>query len=181
MIVELDTPRLKLRQWQERDRVPFAALNADPQVMEFFPELLDRSASDAFLERLALLIAERGWGFWAVEFKPTQALIGLVGLHQPLFELPCSPCVEVGWRLAREFWGQGLATEAAQEAIRFGFEQLQLPEIVSFTSVLNQRSQAVMERLKMQRDPHTFEHPLVPVGHPLREHCLYRLPNLGQI
>jgi RimJ/RimL family protein N-acetyltransferase len=150
MIFALETERLRLRQWQDSDYPAFASLNADPQVMEFFPAPLEHAASDAMAARCQALIAEQGWGFWAVECKASQDFIGFVGLNMPQYDLPCSPCVEVGWRLAYPFWGQGFATEAARACLNFGFETLKLTEIVSFTSVLNLRSQAVMERLQMR-------------------------------
>ena len=142
--------------------------------MEFFPATLTREKSDALADRLEGLIAERGWGFWAVEVKDSGAFAGFTGLHTPKAELPFSPCVEIGWRMLPEFWDKGYATEAAREALRVGFSELNLPEIVSFTALPNTRSWAVMERLGMRRDPATFEHPDVPEG-PLRTHCLYRL------
>lgn len=174
-LIELETERLRLRQWLPIDREPFAALNADPSVMEFFPAPLDRAASDAMADRCQSLIAERGWGFWAVEVKAVSQFIGFAGLHIPASELPFSPCVEVGWRLAFPYWGQGFASEAARAAVRAGFELLALPEIVSFTAVGNIRSRAVMERLGMQEDAETFDHPQLPPGHALRRHCLYRI------
>jgi RimJ/RimL family protein N-acetyltransferase len=175
-LIEPKTARLQLRQWQERDRDPFAALCADPKVMEYFPATLDRSTSDAMVDRCQALIADRGWGLWAVELQATQEFIGFVGLHMPQVELPFSPCVEVGWRLAAAHWGKGYATEAAQAALQVGFEVLELDEIVSFTAMGNVRSQAVMKRLGMTFSG-TFEHPTLPVGHELRQHCLYRLTN----
>jgi RimJ/RimL family protein N-acetyltransferase len=174
-IIELETERLVLRQWRPADREPFAALNADPRVMEFFPATMDRRASDVMADRCEALIAERGWGFWAVEVKQSGRFIGYVGLHIPAAELPFSPCVEVGWRIARNAWGKGYATEAARSALEAGFAQLELPEIVSFTALGNHRSRAVMQRLGMREDAHTFDHPSVAPGHPLRRHCLYRL------
>ncbi|MCM1981942.1 GNAT family N-acetyltransferase [Lyngbya confervoides] len=171
----LVTARLLLRQWQPGDRPYFAALNADPEVMRYFPAPLTRQESDALADRCERLMTVRGWGFWAVELPRRVPFIGYVGLHIPAADLPCKPCVEVGWRLARPYWGKGYATEAAQASLNFAFEDLQIPEVVSFTSLLNWRSQAVMERLGMIRDPETFEHPNVPPGHILREHCLYRL------
>lgn len=174
-LIEPETSRLILRQWRPEDRAPFAELNADPVAMEHFPKTLTRVESDALADRIEGLIAERGWGFWAVEIKTTVEFIGFVGLHVPRADLPMSPCVEIGWRLLREHWGQGYATEAAEAALRVGFERLDLPEIVSFTALANARSQRVMERLGMARDPATFEHPDVPEGHPARTHCLYRL------
>ena len=183
-LIEFDTDRLCLRQWCAQDREPFAALNADPSVMEFYPAPLDRAASDAMADRCEALIVERGWGFWAVETKKTHEYIGFVGLHTPAAELPFSPCIEIGWRLAQQHWRKGYATEAARSVLRVGFEALNLHEIVSFTSVHNLRSRAVMERLGMQEAAETFEHPSVPVGNVLRQHCLYRLSHaqwLGNI
>ena len=143
--------------------------------MEFFPSILDRVASDAIIDRAQAKIAEYGGGFWAVESRQNQKFIGFVGLQIPTANLPFSPCVEIGWRLAFEYWGKGYATEAAKAALKVGFDRLELPEIVSFTAINNHRSSTVMERLGMNREPETFEHPSLTVGHPLREHCLYRL------
>jgi RimJ/RimL family protein N-acetyltransferase len=173
--IEIETTRLLLRQWRPSDRQPFAALNADPAVMTHFPAQLTREESDALADRCEHLIAERGWGAWATEIKATGEFIGYVGLHIPRDDLPLSPCVEILWRLARAHWGQGFATEAARGALRIGFEGLSLPEIVSFTVPANTRSRAVMERLGMQMDAATFEHPALPVGHALRTHVSYRL------
>ena len=173
-VIEVETERLRLRQWKPSDRMPFSALNADSRVMEFFPSPLTSVESDAMADRCQSLIKERGWGFWAAEAKATQEFIGFVGLHTPSAELPFSPCVEVGWRLAFQHWGKGFASEAAREAIRVGFQLLGLREIVSFTTVRNLRSRAVMERLGMQASG-TFEHPQVPESSGLRQHCLYRL------
>jgi RimJ/RimL family protein N-acetyltransferase len=173
--IELETTRLRLRQWRPSDREPFAALNADPVVMAHFPTQLTREDSDALADRCERLIAERGWGAWATEIKATGEFIGYVGLHIPRDDLPLSPCVEILWRLARTHWGQGFATEAARGALRIGFEVLSLPDIVSFTVPANTRSRAVMERLGMQMDAATFEHPALPVGHALRTHVSYRL------
>jgi RimJ/RimL family protein N-acetyltransferase len=174
-LIEFHTQRLYLRQWRSRDREPFAQLNADPRVMEFFPKLLDRITSDAMADRIEAKIRDRGWGWWAVELQATQEFIGFVGLNVPAVELPCSPCVEVGWRLAYPYWGKGYATEAAKSALQVGFEELKLEEIVSFTAVQNQRSRAVMERLNMREIPETFLHPSLPSDHALAEHCLYKL------
>jgi RimJ/RimL family protein N-acetyltransferase len=176
VIIEIETERLRLRQWRMSDREPFAALNADARVMEFFAVPLTREGSDAMVDRCRGLIEERGWGLWAAEIKHSGAFAGFVGLHIPVPVLPCSPCVEIGWRLAFEHWGHGYASEAAAAALQVGFETLDLPEIVSFTAIRNKRSIAVMQRLGMLRDPDTFEHPSVPPGSCLREHCLYRLP-----
>lgn len=172
--IEFDTDRLRLRQWRAADREPFARLNADPRVMEFFPEPLSRAESDAVADRCAQGIEERGWGFWVVEERASAISIGFTGLSVPRPDLPCSPCVEIGWRLARACWGKGYATEAARGALRVGFERLALPEIVAFTAAPNLPSEAVMKRLGMAADG-TFEHPAIAVGHPLRLHKLYRL------
>jgi RimJ/RimL family protein N-acetyltransferase len=171
----LRTPRLVLRAWQAEDREPFAALNADPAVMEFFPATLTRPESDALVERFEVEQAERGFCPWAVEEERGGAFVGFVGLHSVNEGLPFTPAVEVGWRLAQPFWGRGYASEAAEESLRFAFEELGLDRIVSMTTVRNVRSRRVMERLGMARDPgDDFEHPSVPPG-PLRRHVLYRL------
>ncbi len=175
VLIEFETERLVLRQWRDADRIPLAAINADPRVMEFFPARLDRARSDAQFDELQGHIDYNGWGFWAVEEKATTALIGFVGIQIPAPDLPVFPCIEVGWRLAANQWGKGFATEAAQGALRVGFDQLGLPEIVSFTSMANLRSREVMKRLGMRDTGQTFEHPHVPEGHPLRKHCLYFL------
>jgi RimJ/RimL family protein N-acetyltransferase len=174
--MEFTTPRLRLRQWKPSDREPFAALNADPKVMEFFPATLSRDESDAMAQRCESLIAQRGWGFWAAETKHNGEFIGFVGLNVPAADLPFSPCVEIGWRLGIAYWGRGLATEAAKGALRVGFEVLNLPEIVSFAPARNRRSRAVMSRLGMVEEGAGFEHPALPIGDHLREHVLCRLP-----
>ncbi|HTW74989.1 MAG TPA: GNAT family N-acetyltransferase [Steroidobacteraceae bacterium] len=173
--IEFETPRLMLRQWTAADRAPFAALNADPIVMAYFPAPLVREESDAIADRCEHLIAERGWGAWATTLKATGEFIGIVGLSNPQADLPVSPCVEILWRLAQPYWRRGFATEAARGALHIGFEVLALKEIVAFTVPSNARSRAVMERLGMQMDAATFEHPGVPQGHALRTHCVYRL------
>lgn len=172
--IELETERLWLRQWRLADREPFAALNADPRVMAHFPALLTSAESDAMADRCQLLIEERGWGFWAAECKNTREFVGYVGLHIPSADLPISPCVEIGWRLAFHHWGKGFASEAGKEALRCGFHRLGLEEIVSFAAVGNRRSVAVMERLGM-KESGTFVNPQVPEGHRLRQLSLYRL------
>jgi RimJ/RimL family protein N-acetyltransferase len=171
---ELETQRLRLRQWRPEDLAPFAALNADPAVMEFFPEPLTQERSDASAQKMAALIAEHGWGFWAAELRSSGAFLGLVGLHRPRYELPCGPCVEVGWRLGREHWGHGYATEGAQACLAFGFGPLALKEVVAFTAVHNRRSHAVMERLGMHADV-LFDHPAIPEDSAVRAHVMYRI------
>jgi len=174
IVREIDTPRLRLRQWRDADREPFAAMNADPVVMEYFPSTLTREASDRSIDEWDAQFAKRGWSNWAAELRDTGDFIGFDGLGCPVRVLPFSPCVEIGWRLARWRWGRGYATEAAVEVLRTGFERIGLSEIVSFTTVLNARSWAVMERLGMWRDE-DFDYPAFPEGHRLRRHCLYRL------
>jgi RimJ/RimL family protein N-acetyltransferase len=173
--IEFETQRLRLRQWKDSDREPFAAMNSDPAVMEFFPSLQSRAASDASIESWQSQFASQGWSNWAAELVASGQFIGFVGLTVPRRILPFSSCVEIGWRLARSFWGQGFATEAARGALRVGFERLALPEIVSFTASSNQRSRAVMERIGMRNADEDFEHPGVPEGSALRLHCLYRI------
>jgi RimJ/RimL family protein N-acetyltransferase len=173
---ELRTERLVLRAWRTEDRESFAALNADPVVMEYYPSTLTRAESDAFVERIEAGFARRGWGLWAVEVAGGAAFIGYVGFAYADFPAAFTPAVEIGWRLAAGYWGRGHATEAARAAVTFGFDQLGFADIVSFTSQLNLRSQRVMQKLGMTRDPRDdFDHPGVPEGHHLRRHVLYRL------
>jgi RimJ/RimL family protein N-acetyltransferase len=176
LIIEFETPRLRLRQWRESDPAPFAAMAADPQVMEFLLPLPTRADSDAMAERVKTRIAENGWGLWAVEHKASGEFAGFTGLNVPPATLPFSPCVEIGWRFARQWWGQGFATEAARGALRVGFDRLGLEEIVAFTGVGNLRSAAVMERIGMHEDlAGAFDHPSVPEGNALRRHRLFRI------
>jgi RimJ/RimL family protein N-acetyltransferase len=172
----LETERLFLREWRDSDADPFIIMNADPLVMEFFPETYSEERTRRFVERIRECWAERGYGLWAVERQDTGHFIGYVGLWPATFPAPFTPAVEVGWRLAADQWGNGYATEAARASLRYGFDTVGLDEIVSFTSGLNVRSWRVMERLGMRRDASgDFEHPNVPEGHPLRPHVLYRI------
>jgi RimJ/RimL family protein N-acetyltransferase len=174
-ITPLFTPRLVLRDWRESDRAPFAALNADPRVMEHFPGTLTREQSDALVQRITATIARHGFGFWAVEVRATEEFVGFVGLSVPPFEAAFTPCVEIGWRIAFAHWGKGIATEGARAALDAAFGQLGLAEVVSFTTT-NVRSQRVMERLGMRHDARDdFDHPALPAGHPLQRHVLYRM------
>jgi len=176
----IETERLILRPWRDADLAPFAALNADPEVMEFFPETLSRTESDALARRVMGRIAEEGFGFFAVEEKGGDPFIGMVGVSVPHYgaDLPCGPCTEVGWRLARSSWGKGYASEAARASLAFAFDTLGVDEVVSFTAVQNLRSQAVMRRIGMTRDMACdFDHPLLPQGHRLLRHVLYRMPS----
>lgn len=174
------TARLQLRQWTDADLEPLAAMNADPEVMAHFPAPLSRPESAAMLDRLRSQIAEHGWGLWALDLRRSGTLIGFTGLAIPGFEAHFTPAVEIGWRLARTYWGHGYATEAARAAAAYGFDQLGLSEIVSFTTVDHRASRAVMERLEMTHDPaDDFEHPMLPLNHRLSRHVLYRLRPVG--
>ena len=180
MCAVIETERLLLRRWRPEDRAPFAALNADPRVMEFLPGTLSRAQSDEFAERIEAHFAEHGFGLWAVEIPGVTPFAGYVGLSVPRFEARFTPCVEIGWRLAFAHWRGGHATEGARAALAFGFEQAGLDEIVSFTVPANVRSRRVMEKLGMRRDPaEDFDHPALPVGHVLRRHVLYRIAKEG--
>ncbi len=172
----LRTDRLLLRRWLPTDRTPFAALNADPQVMEHFPAVLSREESDALAARIEAHFDRHGFGLWALEIPSVASFAGFVGLSVPSFEAHFTPCVEIGWRLAAENWGRGYATEGARTALGFGFQARALREIVSFTVPGNRRSRQVMERIGMAHDPAgDFDHPALPEGHALRRHVLYRI------
>jgi RimJ/RimL family protein N-acetyltransferase len=146
--------------------------------MEYFPAPLTCAESDALIDRIEAHFAERGWGPWAAELRATGELIGFIGLSVPTFEAHFTPCVEIGWRLAAAHWGKGLATEGARAALDYGFNELLLPEIVSFATAANLRSRRVMEKLGMTRNPaDDFDHPGLTEGHPLRRHVLYRRRN----
>lgn len=174
-MIEFDTARLRLRCWREEDREPFAALNADPRVMEHFPGLIPRERSDASVDFCIASFAERGWGNWAVERLDTGDFIGFTGLSVPRQTFHFSPCVEIGWRLAHAHWGHGFATEAARACLALGFERLGLAEIVSMTACSNTRSMAVMRRIGLIDTGAIFDHPGVPEGHRLRPHVLFKL------
>lgn len=175
-MIELQTPRLLLRQWRDEDLAHFAALNADAEVMRFFPACLTREQSDALAARIRTHFARYGYGLWALERRDNAAFIGFTGLLQLSFAAPFAPAVEIGWRLARPHWGQGLALEAAQAARDCAFARLGLEELVSFTVPANQRSRALMQRLGLRHDAQgDFAHPRLPPDHPLSAHVLYRL------
>ncbi len=172
----IETPRLVLRRWREEDRDGFAALNADPEVMRYFPRPLSRDESDRFVDGVEARFKTTGIGLWAVERRSDGRFLGFAGLAPSTFEAPFTPAIEVGWRFARATWGNGYATEAGRAALRFGFEVHGLDVILSWTSVLNLPSIAVMERLGMRHDPaDDFDHPNLPSGDRLSRHVLYRL------
>lgn len=174
--VNVETDRLILRPWRDEDREPFAELNADPVVMEHFPGTLARAESESFANRIAADFARHGAGLWAVEVKEGAPFIGYVGLARPRFLAHFTPAVEIGWRLARDQWGHGYATEAASRCLPVAFDDLGLDELVSFTTPQNVRSRRVMERIGMTHNPNDdFDHPQFPDDARLRRHVLYRL------
>ncbi len=178
-IFTIKTDRLILRSWKEEDLEPFAKLNADPRVMEYFPSTLSREESDHMVKRIQTKFEKTGCCFWAVSAPGVADFIGMIGLNRldnSILPVHFLPAVEVGWRLAFDYWGKGYATEGALACLKYGFEMLDLDEIVSFTTVTNKRSRAVMEKIGMHHDPkEDFDHPHVPEGNPLRKHVLYRL------
>jgi len=175
----LETERLYLRQWQPSDFAIFADINADPEVMRYFPKLLSAKVSDIIANKCQQLVKDNGWGFWAVSLKDgsekNDAFIGFVGLNDTHSDLHFAPCVEIAWRLGKESWGQGYATEAARASLKFAFEELALDEVVSFTAVINKRSQQVMERIGMTKMQDNFHHPALKPDHVLAEHVLYKI------
>jgi RimJ/RimL family protein N-acetyltransferase len=172
----LQTERLILRRPHQSDRLPFARMNADPRVMEFFPATLSLDESNALMDRIEAHHQQHGFSWSAAELRHTGEFIGFIGLSVPSFEATFTPCVEIGWRLAAEHWGRGLATEGAQAISTHAFTVLDLKEIVSFTTIGNLRSRRVMEKLGMTHDPaDDFDHPNLAAGHPQRRHVLYRL------
>jgi RimJ/RimL family protein N-acetyltransferase len=172
----IETPRVILRHWQDSDREPFAGMNADPRVMEFFPSPLSAAQSDALISKIVGHFRRHGFGLYAAELRCDGTFAGFIGLSVPSFHAHFTPCVEIGWRLAWQAWGQGLATETALAVLEHGRTVLRLPEVVSITVPANVRSRRVMEKLGMTHDPvEDFDHPQLPPGHPLRRHVLYRL------
>lgn len=174
--MQLDTPRLLLRRWHAEDLAPFAAINADPRVRAFLgpPQTLAETA--AAIARIEAHFDRHGFGLHAAELKETGEMIGFIGLSVPAFDAPFTPCVEIGWRLAAAQWGKGLATEGARAVLQDGFSRLGLPEILSFTAILNHRSMSVMKRLGMTTNPReNFDHPKLAKDNPLCPHVLYRL------
>ncbi|WP_201581919.1 GNAT family N-acetyltransferase [Psychrobacter glacincola] len=179
MINVIETERLYLRQWQASDFAVFAEINADPEVMKYFPKLLTPKVSDIIASKCQQLIANQGWGLWAVSLKDSTKtyddFIGFVGLNDTHADMSFAPAVEIAWRLHKDYWGQGYATEAARAALNFAFTELSLDEVVSFTAVINKRSQLVMERLGMMNTRANFYHPALDPNHQLAEHVLYNM------
>ncbi len=170
----IQTDRLILRQWRTSDLDACAQMNADEDVMRYFPSTLSKEETMAMIERFSRGIEEQGWGFWACELKENHVFIGFIGINDRLIPKPIAPAVEVGWRLLKEYWGKGYATEGAKACLDFAFNQLGIEQIVSFTAEKNFRSRKVMERIGMKYEGE-FEHPKLPQGHPLRRHVLYRI------
>jgi ribosomal-protein-alanine N-acetyltransferase len=172
----LQTARLTLRRWIAADREPFARMNRDPAVMQFMPALLSTEESNGLVDRIEAHFEQHGFGLWAAELRDTARFVGFIGLAVPRFQAEFMPAVEIGWRLDKDVWRQGLATEGAREVVRHAFEDLELASVVSFTVPANLASRRVMEKLGMTHDSNDdFDHPLLPEGHRLRRHALYRL------
>lgn len=172
----IKTERLLLRQWLPSDFEPSAAMNRDPEVMEFFPKTLTPEETNSMIQKFSQSIEEKGWGFWACSLKTNDQFIGFIGIEDRFVPDVVAPAVEIGWRLLKEHWGNGYATEGAKASLKFGFETLGLNEIVSFTASVNKKSRRVMEKIGMSYEPDkNFEHPKVPEGNPLRKHVLYKI------
>ena len=175
----IESERLYLRQWQASDFAVFAVINADPEVMKYFPKLLSTAVSNAIAHKCQQLIVDKGWGLWAVSLKDGSKengdFIGFVGLNDTHADMSFAPAVEIAWRLHKDYWGQGYATEAARAALNFAFTELSLDEVVSFTAVINKRSQQVMERIGMINTQANFYHPALDANHRLAEHVLYNI------
>jgi RimJ/RimL family protein N-acetyltransferase len=171
---EIDTDRLLMRRWRDSDRDPFAALNGDPETLKFFPATLDRAGSDALVDRIEDRFEQQGFGLWALEITATGQFIGFAGLSPLPDDVPGAGGMEIGWRLVRNAWHHGYATEAARAALAVAFDGAGLAEVWSMTAVLNEPSQAVMRRIGMS-EVARFDHPRVPAGSPLRPHVMYHL------
>lgn len=172
----LSTERLLLREWRQEDLAPFSRLNVDSDVMRYFPSVQDERQSAAAIKRISGHFDDYGFCFWAAELKETGKFIGFIGMQHAPADLPCAPAVEIGWRLDKAVWGQGLAPEGARACLLYAFSKLALGEVVSFTALSNQPSQRVMEKIGMKRDEKgDFEHPAVSAETGLREHVLYRI------
>lgn len=178
-ISRVETKRLTLRQWQSSDYAIFAEMNADPIVMRYFPKLLSKETSNIIANKCQQLMRDNGWGFWAVSVKDAaknnSPFIGMVGLNKIHPDMPFASGVEIGWRLHKDYWGQGYATEAARAALRFAFSELALDEVVAFTAVINKHSQLIMQRIGMTDTHQDFEHPMLDSKHCLAKHVLYKI------
>ena len=175
IINTIETERLYLRQWRASDFAIFAEMNADLDVMKYFPKPLSPKVSDAIAKKCLQLIEDKGWGFWAVSLKETDTFIGMVGLNEAHADMPFAPAFEIAWRLHKDYWGQGYATEAARASLHYAFTELALEEVVSFTAVINKRSQLIMQRIGMTDTGKNFYHPMLEADHRLAEHVLYKI------
>ena len=175
IINTIETERLYLRQWRASDFAIFAEMNADLDVMKYFPKPLSPKVSDAIANKCSQLIKDNGWGFWAVSLKETDTFIGMVGLNEAHTDMPFVPAVEIAWRLHKDYWGQGYATEAARASLHYAFTKLALEEVVSFTTVINKRSQLIMQRIGMINLQENFYHPMLEADHRLAKHVLYKI------
>lgn len=172
--MSLETDRLILRQWKKSDFKSFAEMNSDTETMEYFPSTLTRKESDSMAKTCKSLIDQNGWGYWVIQLKSHHAFLGFVGLHQTSHHYPCSPCIEIGWRLLKQNWGKGYATEAAKQVLDHAFNDLSMKEIISFTSSKNHRSKSVMKRIGLVNTGKNFHHPDLPKDHPLSNQLLYK-------
>jgi RimJ/RimL family protein N-acetyltransferase len=178
-MIHYETKRLILREWQDKDFEPFFALNQDLEVMRYFPNIFSHQETVELIDRIKNKFKANGFGFYSCELKETQQFIGSIGLNTPDFKANFTPCVEIGWRVAKEFWGQGLAVEAAKKCLEIGFNEYNLKEIVSFTAKINNNSQQVMQKISMTYDKsEDFYHPNLKPNHPLTLHVLYRMSKL---
>lgn len=173
-MIYLETARLRLRDWNETDLTPFSRLNADEEVMRYFPKTLSLEESEAFYHLITAEIRECGFGLYAVEVKENREFIGFIGFHRATFESDFTPCVEIGWRLKKEAWGMGYATEGAKACLQYGFKELGFDDIYSFTASINEPSKNVMEKIDMHFVKE-FNHPKVDETSPLRKHVLYHI------
>ncbi|MBH0065586.1 GNAT family N-acetyltransferase [Psychrobacter sp. SZ93C1] len=171
----IETERLYLRQWRASDFAIFAEMNADLDVMKYFPKPLSPKVSDAIANKCSQLIKDKGWGFWAVSLKETDTFIGMVGLNEAHADMPFAATIEIAWRLHKDYWGQGYATEAARASLNFAFDTLGLDEVVAFTAVINEHSQLIMQRIGMSNTQENFYHPMLDSNHRLAEHVLYKI------
>ncbi|WP_201591722.1 GNAT family N-acetyltransferase [Psychrobacter fozii] len=171
----IETERLYLRQWRASDFAIFAEMNADLEVMKYFPKPLSPKVSDAIANKCSQLIKDKGWGFWAVSLKETDTFIGMVGLNEAHADMSFAPAVEIAWRLHKDYWGQGYATEAARASLNFAFDTLGFDEVVAFTAVINEHSQLIMQRIGMSNTQQNFYHPMLDSNHRLAEHVLYKI------
>lgn len=171
---EFESERLGFRRWKDEDKPAFAKMNCNKEVMRYFPKALTRDESDSFINKINKQFIEYGYGLWAVEIKSSKTFIGFIGFYTAAFEAYFTPCIEIGWRLDNEFWNRGYATEGAKACLEYGFNQLGMQEIYSFTAQINKPSINVMKKIGMVQVD-SFEHPRIETNHPLRPHVLFKI------